>query len=169
MNAGDFVIGTGAVRDDGATPFYVPPEFPAIASMEFVQAGMQAAKALNMSGRTHTGLIHSKASLYAREFKKGPLTAENTAYMKMLTDAGVLASEMEAAMLFVLAGLFNHEMQLKHRDNDPTHQVKAGAMCVILGEGSDFGTAEMLEKITNEVVQLSLQTIRELAARELFI
>ncbi len=167
MNAGDFCIGTGAVKDDGATQNYVPPEIPAIASMDMVAAAQRAAEVLNYTSRTHTGLMHSKGSLYAREFKTGPLSEENTRYMKILADSGVLASEMEASMLFTLVTLFNHQMQLKKPSNAPQDQVKAGAICVILGEGDDFGTAEMLKKITLEVVDLSLQTVKEMADREL--
>ncbi|MCG8569343.1 MAG: nucleoside phosphorylase [Spirochaetes bacterium] len=167
MKAGDFVIGTGAVKDDGATQNYVPPEIPALSSLDFVLAAQKAGERLNYSSRIHTGLMHSKGSLYAREFKSGPQAEDNEKYMKILTDAGVLASEMEASMLFTLASIFHHQVQLKKQSKAPADQVKAGAICVILGEGDDFGTEEMLKKITSEVIDLSLQTIKELATQEL--
>ena len=144
MNAGDFVIGTAAVKDDGATQNYVPAEIPATASMEMVMAAKKAAAALNLSSRTHVGMMHSKGSLYAREFKTGPLSEENSRYMKILADSGVLASEMEASMLFTLASLFNHQMRLESKSHSSEELVKAGAICTILGEGDDFGSAEML-------------------------
>jgi len=167
MKAGDFVIGTGAVKDDGATQNYVLPEIPAIASMDLILAAKRAAEVLNVASRTHTGVMHSKASLYAREFKTGPLAEENSRYMKILADSGVLASEMEASMLFTLATLFNHQMQLEKQSSAPSNQVKAGAICLILGEGDDFGTPEMLKKNTLQAVELGLQAFRELAANEL--
>jgi len=167
MKAGDFVIGTGAVKDDGATQNYVPSEVPAIASMDMVLAAQKAAEALKISSKTHSGLIHSKASLYAREFKTGPLAEENKRYMKILADSGVLASEMEASMLFTLATLFNHQMHLKNQSCEPVNQVKAGAICLILGEGDDFGTAETLKENTFRAVELSIQTVKELALEEL--
>ena len=167
MKAGDFVIGTGAVKDDGATQTYVPLEIPALASLDFILAAEDAGKALNISSGIHTGMIHSKSSLYAREFKKGPLAKENEEYMKILTDAGVLASEMEASMLFTLATIFNHEMQLKHKSSLPSFQIKAGAICLIIGEGDDFGSDEDLKKNTIKVIDFSLQTVKELAGKEL--
>ena len=167
MKAGDFVIGTGAVKDDGATQTYVPLEIPALASLDFILAAEDAGKALNISSGIHTGMIHSKSSLYAREFKKGPLAKENKEYMKILTDAGVLASEMEASMLFTLATIFNHEMQLKHKSSLPSFQIKAGAICLIIGEGDDFGSDEDLKKNTIKVIDFSLQTVKELAGKEL--
>lgn len=167
MKAGDFVIGTGAVKDDGATQTYVPLEIPALASLDFILAAEDAGKVLNISSGIHTGMIHSKSSLYAREFKKGPLAKENEEYMKILTDAGVLASEMEASMLFTLATIFNHEMQLKHKSSSPSFQIKAGAICLILGEGDDFGSDEDLKKNTIKLIDLCLQTVKELAGKEL--
>jgi len=167
MKAGDFVIGTGAVKDDGATQNYVPPEIPAIASLDFVLAGREAGTELNFTSRMHTGLMHSKGSLYAREFKTGPLAEESSAYMKVLTDAGVLASEMESAMLFTLASIFNQQMRLKYGSSLPSGRVKAGAVCVILGEGADFGTAGELKKITRDLIDLSVLTVKKLAVREM--
>ncbi|HJO93667.1 MAG TPA: nucleoside phosphorylase [Victivallales bacterium] len=167
MNAGDFAIATGAVRDDGASTAYVSPEFPAIASFDVIHAAKQAAINLGMNKRVHTGIVHSKASLYAREFKTGPLADLNIKYMQQLTDAGVIASEMEASMLFVLASVFNHQIALKlGRPPRIKEKVRAGAICVILGEGDDFGTQVRLNKITEEVVELSLETIKILAHRE---
>ncbi|MCP4176168.1 MAG: nucleoside phosphorylase [bacterium] len=168
MKGGDFAIATGAVKDDGATGSYLPAEVPAIASLDFVLASQKAALNLNFGDRTHIGIVHSKASLYAREFKTGPYAELNSQYMKVLADSGVIASEMEASMLFTLASIFNHELQLNAvNKNSASSYVKAGATCVILGEGSDFGSAEFLKKITNEVVELSLETIRELSYKEL--
>ncbi len=167
MKAGDFVIGTGAVKDDGATQTYVPLEIPALASLDFILAAENAGKVLNISSGIHTGMIHSKSSLYAREFKKGPLAKENEEYMRILTDAGVLASEMEASMLFTLATIFNHEMKLKHKSSLPSFQIKAGAICLILGEGDDFGSDEDLKKNTINLIDFCLQTVKELACKEL--
>jgi uridine phosphorylase len=167
MKAGDFCIGTGAVKDDGATQNYLPPEIPAIASMDMVLAAQKAAEVMNIASRSHTGLMHSKASLYAREFKTGPLADENSRYMKILADSGVMASEMEASMLFTLASIFNHQMQLECQSKAPSNVVMAGAICLILGEGDDFGTPEMLKKNTLQAVKLSIQTVKELAMQEL--
>ena len=166
MKPGDFVIGTGAVRDDGATKCYVPAEYPAIASFDMVLAAQKAAKKLGFENRTHTGLLHSKDSLYGREFaQEGPMLKQNREYMQILRDAGVLASEMEASMLFTLAAIYEHQLRT-HGLSDKESRIKAGAVCVVLGEGSDFGTQEALNRITDEVVQIALHTVLELAKTE---
>jgi uridine phosphorylase len=167
MRAGDFSVATGAVRDDGATNFYAPPEFPAIASYEIVQAVKNAAANLNINKKLHSGIIHSKASLYAREFKTGPLAEENIKYMKQISEAGTIASEMEASMLFILTSIFNNQLIQKYgRTLKPSEEIKSGAVCVILGEGDDFGTPEQLKKITNNLLSLSFESIKELAKME---
>lgn len=167
MKAGDFAIASGAIKDDGATHNYTCPEFPALGSFDFINAGLIAAKKLNYTNRTHVGIVHSKGSLYAREFKTGPLAAKNAEYMKLIADSGAIASEMEAAMLFVLTQIYNQQFSVqKKRKLENSEKIASGAICVILGEGDDFGTKEQLAKITNEVVDLSIQTIIELKALE---
>lgn len=167
MKAGDFVIATGAVRDDGASKCYAPAEFPAIASYDMVIAAEKAAQKLGYANRTHVGLLHSKDSLYGREFaEEGPLLQYNRAYMQTMRDAGVLASEMEASMLFALASIYQHQQRMQGRDLAAC-QIKTGAVCVVLGEGSDFGTAEALSRITNEASEIAVHAILELADEEL--
>ena len=83
----------------------MPNEFPAVASLALVDGLRRAALALTLEYPVHIGLVHSKDSLIAREFQIGPRSrlSENRQYMDVLARAGVLASEMEAAHLFVLA------------------------------------------------------------------
>ena len=75
MQAGESVIVTASVRDESTSACYVPLEYPALASFEMVQATCAAAQALNMQKITHRGIVHSKASLHAREFEEGPQKA----------------------------------------------------------------------------------------------
>jgi len=168
MKSGDLVIGTAAVRDEGATNRYLPPEYPAVGSIDFVLAAEAAAKKIDMHDRTHTGVIHSKDSLYAREFEGGPQVKQNKEYMNILREAGAVASEMEASMLYVLANLFDHKMQLKYKDrHDPQYCIKAGVVCVVLGEGTDYGDEQTLKKMSEDVTNLSIHTIIEIAKTEL--
>lgn len=167
MKAGDFVIASGAIKDDGATQNYICPEFPAIGSFNYIRAAVIAAERLNYSQKTHVGVVHSKGSLYAREFKTGPMAAKNAEYMKLITDSGAIASEMEAAMLFVLTQIYNQQLSIQKKKKLENHEkICSGAVCVVLGEGDDFGSAEHLARITNEVVDLSIQTIIELKGLE---
>ena len=169
MNQGDFVIATGAVRDEGATRNYMPLEYPAIASVDIVHAAQKAAKKLDYQNKTHIGVIHSKDTLYAREFCEGPDAKSNHNYMGLLKKAGILASEMEASMLFVLSSLFEHKFYKKRKSAEQYRKIQAGAICVVLGEGADFAEKALLENMIKEVVQFSKQTIIELEKFETLI
>lgn len=109
IRVGDVVIASAAVRDEGTSRHYAPIEFPAIAAPTMVQALQQAARDLRKkstngnSNNTYCGVVHTKDSLYAREFGEGAMVRGHKTYMHSLKCMGVLASEMEAAHLFTLA------------------------------------------------------------------
>ena len=126
----DVVIATAAVRDEGTSRRYAPVEFPAVATPDLVRALSAAADRLALGRYVHCGIVHSKDSLFAREFESGPLTAENKAYMRLMRRLGVLASEMEAAHLFVLA----HAHSLSGADHDQWRPIEAAAIMGIVGE-----------------------------------
>ncbi len=159
MKPGDLVIGTGSVRDDGASRTYVPPEYPAIASIEMVMASIAAAK--KIPSKVHLGVLHTKDSLFAREFGEGTMSQENQRYMQILRDAGVIATEMESSMLFILAEIWDHKMKKAKMG-----RVLAGALCAVVGEGSDFGSKEAIAKTTKNLIELSKHTFFELSKKE---
>lgn len=168
MKGGDLVIGTAAIRDEGASNRYLPSEYPAVGSIDFVVAAEKAAKKLGVYDYTHIGIIHSKDSLYAREFGEGPQAEQNKKYMDILRGAGAVASEMEASMLYVLTELFDHKMRLKYKDrHEPQHYIKSGVVCVVLGEGTDYGNEQTLKKMTDDINNLSIQTVIEMAKSEM--
>ena len=117
IRTGELVIFTGAVRDEGTSRSYVPIEFPAVANPEVVNALSNAASQRGVDYRV--GIGHTKDSFYSEhpDYLTDPRSARERwdAYRK----AGVLATEMEAASLFVIGHL---------RD------VKVGAICVVIGE-----------------------------------
>ena len=100
---GSVVIATGAVRDERTSHHYAPPEFPALAHPLVVAALIEGAEDAGLAAETFLGICHSKASFYAREFGEGPAGAANLEYDAWLKRCGVVASEMEASTLFVLA------------------------------------------------------------------
>jgi uridine phosphorylase len=103
VQAGDIVIVTGAVRDELASRHIMPVEVPALSHPDAVAAMVAGARAAGVTDHAFVGVGHSKASLYAREFGVGPMAEENRAYMRLLSRCGVLATEMEASVLYILA------------------------------------------------------------------
>lgn len=155
VSVGDLVAATAAVRDEGTSTTYVPAEFPAVASPEMVQAARAAARVLGVEERLHCGIVHTKDSLFAREFGEGPRRDENHRYMQVLEEAGVLASEMEAAHLFVLASVLGRDKP-----------VFAGAVLGIIGEDKPFADKQAAATTVDRAVELALETVRQLAAAE---
>lgn len=64
VRAGDCVIATGAVRQEGTSREYAPPEYPAVADFEVTQALVWAAEEAGF--RFHTGIVQSKDSFYGQ-------------------------------------------------------------------------------------------------------
>ena len=64
VRAGDVVIATGAVRQDGTSHEYAPPEFPAVTSANVLFALCEAAKDNGFSSRA--GVVQSKDSFYGQ-------------------------------------------------------------------------------------------------------
>ncbi|MBN2689589.1 MAG: nucleoside phosphorylase [Gammaproteobacteria bacterium] len=160
MKGGDIALATAAVRDDHATECYIPPEYPAVASYEMVQAAINAQKTMGLTRNVHVGIMHSKDSLYAREFKQGAMQKQNTEYMETLKNAGAVASEMEASMLFTLCGMADAHRE--NRDLMSKDRVLAGTLCAVLGEEDDFGTPEMVTAMINDMIRLGFYTFAEL-------
>jgi len=120
VNTGDIVIFTGSVRDEGTSRQYVPIEFPAIAHPDVVRALDTAAKIRNIP--YHVGIGHSKDAFYSEH----PAYVAEPETMRQkwgtMRTAGVLATEMESAALFVIGHL---------------RGVRVGCACVVVGENVD--------------------------------
>lgn len=101
VRSGDIVIASGAIRRDGTSHEYAPPEFPAVPSTKVLFALDIAARSLGVPH--HTGIVQSKDSFY------GQHSPDRMPVSKMLEEKweaykklGVLASEMEASTLFTV-------------------------------------------------------------------
>lgn len=102
VKAGDIVIATGAVRQDGTSREYAPIEFPAVASADVLFALISAADGLSFS--RHTGVVQSKDSFYGQHSPhRMPTEGELLTKWEAWKRLGVLASEMEASTLFTVA------------------------------------------------------------------
>ena len=100
---GSVVVATGAVRDESTSDRWTPRGFPAVAHPDAVAAMCRGARDAGLADHTFAGIVHAKDSLFGREMSAGPMRAENDRYMEVLSDSGVLVTEMEASILFVMA------------------------------------------------------------------
>lgn len=137
IQIGDLVVATGAVRDDKASWDYIFPEFPAMASFEYVAAAKMAlTKNLIQDKKVHFGVVHSKSSLFAREYQFS-LLRDSRDYMDTIRDAGVLATEMECAQFFTLAPVLTARM---NKTFEPQASILCGAILAIIGDESGFAS-----------------------------
>lgn len=116
VKLGDYVISTGAIRDDGTSKSYVRPDYPAVADYRVVSALVAAAEKHDTDH--HTGITWSVDAFYARNKAlggNGGLASmsfagyEQAGMNEQLTDAkraGVKNIEMESSTIFTLASLF---------------------------------------------------------------
>ncbi len=172
IRVGSVVIPVASVRDEGTTSNYIPQGVPAVASLDFVEASKRACNNLKIED-AFFGVVHSKDSLYAREFKEGPMAEENKRYMELLKASGVLASEMECSLLFTLGMVFDKQLKSTvtnykdYRNLGPGMSFKTGAVLAIIGDDSAFSDDRKVSEAIEKAVKLGLETVRELAKAEL--
>ncbi|MCD6498462.1 MAG: uridine phosphorylase [Deltaproteobacteria bacterium] len=164
IRAGSIVIATGAVRDEAVSDRYVCRGYPALADRHVVSACRAAARTLALEARTFCGIIHSKEALFAREFDMGPLAAENHDFMEALKSMPVLASEMEAAHLFILADVHGSQvLSLKAEAAGPAGRIRAGAVLAVIGDDRPFAPEDEAEAAETAVIELALAASVRLA------
>lgn len=102
VKAGDVVIASGAIRQDGTSREYAPIEFPAVSDPDVMFALRNAAKSLKV--KNHTGVVQAKDSFYGQHSPSRMPTATNLlAQWEAWKRLGTLASEMESGALFTVA------------------------------------------------------------------
>lgn len=101
---GDLILASAAIRGDGTSKEYLPPDYPAVANFEVLSALRNAAERLcdGTAGNSyHIGVVQSKDSFYG---ETNPETMPIREYLQTRWEAyvrcGALASEMECATLF---------------------------------------------------------------------
>ncbi len=102
VRAVDLVIATGAIRQDGTSHEYAPPEYPAVADFSVTQALVWAAE--EEGCRFHTGVVQSKDSFYGQHSpERMPIARQLLDRWEAYRRLGVLCSEMESATQFVVS------------------------------------------------------------------
>jgi uridine phosphorylase len=100
--AGQLVIPTGAVRMEGTSHEYMPAAFPAVPDYRMTRALTDAADAAHVP--YVTGVVQCKDSFYGQHSpQRMPIAKQLQADWEAWKAAGVVASEMESAALFVVA------------------------------------------------------------------
>lgn len=167
VRLGDLVIASGAVRDESASDAYTAREFPAVADPMWVEASSRAAVTLGIAERVHVGVVHTKDAFFGREVGAGPDAERNRAYMERLERASVLATEMEAAHLFVLGQVHGGAPRTVLALRSRLAQVRCGCVCAIVGS-ADVGLLPIADEVAAEdrLIDLAIQSVVELAALE---
>jgi len=100
--SGDIVIASGSIRAEGTSREYAPIEFPAVADFDVLTAMVKAASDLKLP--YHVGVSQSKDSFYGQHSpEESAVSYELVNKWNSWLKLGCLASEMEAAALFIVA------------------------------------------------------------------
>ena len=91
VDAGDLVVATGSVRDDGTSPQYLPLSFPAVPDADLLRVTMEAARDIVPTAKH--GVVISSDAFY-RNYDKNK--------MSLMMQSGVKAIEMESGCLFIV-------------------------------------------------------------------
>ncbi len=100
IKAGAVIIPTAAIREEGTTREYLPPEFPAVADLKVVEALTQSAKKLNF--RYYVGINRTHDAFYgqSKNIKQWGSIYLNPRMKNW--PYPLLSSEMECAPLFLI-------------------------------------------------------------------
>ena len=101
IKMGDLVIAIGSVRSEGTPNGYVPPEYPAIASLDVVNALVEASRKDGVP--YHVGVIRSVDALYSDLMPDRMPRPNLRDELEMWSRAGILSNDMETSTLFVVA------------------------------------------------------------------
>lgn len=151
IEAGDLVIATGAVREEGTSEEYIPMEFPAIANIEVSNALIEASKELN--AKYHYGIVHCKDSFYGQhDPQRMPTSKELLEKWDAWIKAGVLCSEMETASLFIVSSVL---------------KLKAGAILSVIWnqEREKAGLDQKQDFDTDTEIQIAIKAIEKLSSK----
>jgi len=148
VKAGDIVVATGAIRQEGTSREYAPIEYPAVSDFEVLSELVGAAKSLGYT--CHAGVVQCKDSFYGQHApKRMPVSAELLYKWEAWKRLGVLASEMESAALFVVATAL---------------QVRCGSVfhAVWNQERRNAGMEEKENHNTDSVIKIAVEALRRL-------
>lgn len=151
VRAGDAVIASAAVRQEGTGLHYAPVEFPAAADFDVTLALKSAADGLGIPN--HVGVVQCKDSFYGQHRPQVmPVWYELEQKWEAWKRLGVLASEMESAALFVAAAHLS---------------VRCGAVLhtVWNQESEDADYKSQSSENTDDAIKICINALRTLSDR----
>lgn len=152
VKGGDLVIATGAVRMEGTSREYAPLEYPAVAHLDVVNA--LAAGARKLGQTYHTGVVQSKDSFFGQHSPEDkPVSYELTQKWQAWLRMGCLASEMEAAAMFIVGSFL---------------RVRTGAVLAVLAnqERVKAGMDNPCIRDTQAAVKTAVEAVRSLILQD---
>jgi uridine phosphorylase len=145
---GHLVVATGAVRDEGTTPAYVPLSYPAVADHELVNAMLAAGR--QRGNPIHAGVVRSHDALYA-DLHAGeqPRFRELEPALEMWHRARVLCNDMESSTIFTLCAL---------------RGLRGGSILTVVNEPgeADIDPKRVAALDLNPMFQVAIAAIRQL-------
>ena len=152
VQSGDIVVATGAIRFEHTSREYAPIEYPAVANFDVTCALVQAAK--NLGKSLKTGVVQCKDAFYGQHSPaKMPVSYELLNKWEAWKKMGCLASEMESAALFIVAGKL---------------RVRAGACFLVMAnqEREKLGLENPVVHDTDMAVRTAVGAVRNLIRQD---
>ena len=152
VESGDIVIATGAVRMEGTSREYAPIEYPAVPDLQVTNALVSAAQAKGL--HYHTGVVQCKDAFYGQHSPETkPVSYELLNKWEAWKRMGCLASEMESAALFIVAGYL---------------RVRMGSCFLVLAnqEREKAGLPNPVVHDTDMAIRVAVDAIRDLIRQD---
>ena len=152
VKSGDIVVATGAVRMEGTSREYSPIEYPAVADLAVTNALVAAAERKGYP--FHTGVVQCKDAFYGQhEPETKPVSYELMNKWEAWKRMGCLASEMESAAMFIVAGHL---------------RVRAGSCFLVVAnqEREKLGLENPVVHDTDMAIQTAVEALRILIQKD---
>jgi len=147
---GELAIVTGAIRDEGTTLHYMPPEFPAVADTDVVQALREAAKRTGAHYRL--GISQSKDSFYGQHAPElQPVADRLLERWKAGKMGGAICSEMEAAAIFIISSI---------------HRKRAGGIMLVAANQESKNPEFKVVEDLDELLRTSIEALKILIEQD---
>ncbi len=149
VKMGDLVIALASVRSEGTPDGYVPREYPAVASLEVVNALVVAAEAAHAP--YHVGVMRSVDALYSDLVPDQMPRPDLRAELEMWTKAGVVGNDMETSTLYIVTRL---------------RGMRAGTICLCVDEVGAGEIHHLDPSYMDRMLAVAVDAIRRLIARD---